>query len=50
VKVLLIEDDPKTVRALARGLRAKGSERVTANTSEEAFFWLVAKVQFERFC
>src|SRR6266498_1864136 len=40
VKVLLIEDDPKTVRALASGLRGEGFEPVTAKTGEEGFFLL----------
>jgi len=40
VKVLLIEDDPKTVRALAKGLRGEGFEPVTAKTGEEGFFLL----------
>jgi two-component system copper resistance phosphate regulon response regulator CusR len=38
VKVLLIEDDPKTVRALASGLRGEGFEPVMAKTGEEGFF------------
>ena len=40
VKLLLIEDDPKTVRALASGLRGEGFETVTAKTGEEGFFLL----------
>ena len=40
MKVLLIEDDPKTVRAVARGLRGEGFEPVTAKTGEEGFFLL----------
>jgi DNA-binding response OmpR family regulator len=40
VKVLLIEDDPKTVRALANGLRGEGFEPVMAKTGEEGFFLL----------
>jgi two-component system copper resistance phosphate regulon response regulator CusR len=40
VKVLLIEDDPKTVRALAKGLRGEGFEPATAKTGEEVFFLL----------
>ena len=40
VRVLLIEDDPKTVRAIARGLRGEGFEPVTAKTGEEGFFLL----------
>jgi two-component system copper resistance phosphate regulon response regulator CusR len=40
VKVLLIEDDPKTVRALASGLRGEGFEPVTAKTGEDGFFLL----------
>lgn len=40
MKVLLVEDDPKTVRALASGLRGEGFEPVTAKTGEEGFFLL----------
>jgi len=40
VKALLIEDDPKTVRALASGLRGEGFEAMTAKTGEEGFFLL----------
>lgn len=40
MKVLLIEDDPKTIRALARGLRGESFEPVTAKTGEEGFFLL----------
>ena len=40
MKVLLIEDDPKTVRALANGLRGEGFEAVMAKTGEEGFFLL----------
>ena len=40
VRVLLIEDDPKIVRAIARGLRGEGFEPVTAKTGEEGFFLL----------
>jgi two-component system copper resistance phosphate regulon response regulator CusR len=36
----LIEDDPKTARALASGLRSEGFEPMTANTGEEGFFLL----------
>jgi DNA-binding response OmpR family regulator len=46
VKVLLIEDDPKTVRALANGLRGEGFEPVTAKTGEEGFF-LVSRESFD---
>jgi two-component system, OmpR family, copper resistance phosphate regulon response regulator CusR len=40
MKVLLIEDDAKTVRALASGLRGEGFEAMTAKTGEEGFFLL----------
>jgi two-component system copper resistance phosphate regulon response regulator CusR len=40
VRVLLIEDDGKTARALASGLRGEGFEAVTAKTGEEGFFLL----------
>jgi len=40
VRVLLIEDDAKTARALASGLRGEGFEPTTANTGEEGFFLL----------
>lgn len=40
MRVLLIEDDAKTARALASGLRSEGFEPVTANTGEEGFFLL----------
>jgi DNA-binding response OmpR family regulator len=40
VRVLLIEDDAKTARALASGLRSEGFEPITANTGEEGFFLL----------
>jgi two-component system copper resistance phosphate regulon response regulator CusR len=46
VRVLLIEDDPKTVRALASGLRGEGFEPVTAKTGEEGFF-LVSRESFD---
>jgi DNA-binding response OmpR family regulator len=46
VKVLLIEDDPKTVRALASGLRGEGFEPVTAKTGEEGFF-LISRESFD---
>jgi two-component system, OmpR family, copper resistance phosphate regulon response regulator CusR len=36
----LIEDDPKTVRAIASGMRAEGFEAVTAKSGEEGFFLL----------
>ncbi len=42
----MIEDDPKTVRALARGLRGEGFEPVTAKTGEEGFF-LVSRESFD---
>jgi len=40
VRVLLIEDDAKTARALASGLLGEGFEPMTANTGEEGFFLL----------
>jgi two-component system, OmpR family, copper resistance phosphate regulon response regulator CusR len=40
VRALLIEDDTKTARALAHGLRGEGFEPVTAKTGEEGFFLL----------
>jgi two-component system, OmpR family, copper resistance phosphate regulon response regulator CusR len=40
MKVLLIEDDAKTARALASGLRGEGFEAITAKTGEEGFFLL----------
>jgi two-component system copper resistance phosphate regulon response regulator CusR len=40
VKVLLIEDDAKTARAVASGLRSEGFQPVIANTGEEGFFLL----------
>jgi two-component system copper resistance phosphate regulon response regulator CusR len=42
----LIEDDPKTARALATGLRSEGFEPMTANTGEEGFF-LVSRESFD---
>ena len=40
VRVLLIEDDAKTARALASGLSSEGFEPVMANTGEDGFFLL----------
>lgn len=40
MRVLLVEDDAKTARAVAKGLRSEGFEAVTANTGEEGFFLL----------
>lgn len=40
MKVLLIEDDPKIVRALANGFRGEGFKPETAKTGEEGFFLL----------
>ena len=40
MKVLLIEDDPKIVRALANGFRGEGFKPATAKTGEEGFFLL----------
>lgn len=42
----MIEDDPKTVRALASGLQGEGFEPVTAKTGEEGFF-LVSRESFD---
>ncbi len=46
MKVLLIEDDPKTVRALANGLWGEGFEPVMAKTGEEGFF-LLSRERFD---
>src|SRR2546430_12183598 len=46
VRALLIEDDAKTARALASGLRGEGFETVTAKTGEEGFF-LVSRESFD---
>ena len=46
VRVLLIEDDAKTARALANGLRGEGFEVTTAKTGEEGFF-LVSRESFD---
>lgn len=40
MKALLIEDDAKTARALAQGLRGEGCEAAIAKTGEEGFFLL----------
>jgi len=40
LRVLLIEDDAKTARALAHGLRGEGFEAATAKTGEDVFFLL----------
>ena len=40
VRVLLIEDDAKTARALASGLKGEDFEPTTAKTGEEGFFLL----------
>ncbi|MDQ3624432.1 MAG: response regulator transcription factor [Verrucomicrobiota bacterium] len=40
MKALLIEDDAKTARALAQGLRGEGFEAAIARTGEEGFFLL----------
>src|SRR5437762_11670888 len=40
VRALLIEDDTKTARALASGLRGEGFEPTMAKTGEEGFFLL----------
>jgi two-component system copper resistance phosphate regulon response regulator CusR len=38
VKALLIEDNPKTARALARGLHSEGFETAIARSGEDGFF------------
>ena len=40
MSILLIEDDAKTARALASGLRSEGFAPLIANTGEEGFFVL----------
>lgn len=40
VRALLLEDDAKTARAVASGLRSEGFDPVTAKTGEEGFFLL----------
>ena len=42
----MVEDDPKTVRALASGLRGEGFKPVMARTGEEGFF-LVSRESFD---
>jgi len=44
VRVLLIEDDAKTARAVASGLRSEGFQTVIANTGEEGFFLLSREI------
>jgi two-component system copper resistance phosphate regulon response regulator CusR len=44
VRVLLIEDDSKTARAVASGLRSEGFQPVIANTGEEGFFLLSREI------
>jgi DNA-binding response OmpR family regulator len=44
VRVLLIEDDAKTARAVASGLRSEGFQPVIANTGEEGFFLLSREI------
>lgn len=43
MRVLIIEDDEKTARAIAAGLEAGGFSAVTAHTGEEGFFRLNAE-------
>ena len=38
MKILVVEDDAKTARALAQGLRGEGFEATIAKTGEEGFF------------
>ena len=40
VRALLIEDDAKTARALAKGATGEAFEAMTATTGEEGFFLL----------
>lgn len=40
MRVLIIEDDEKTARALASGLEGSGFSTATAHTGEEGFFLL----------
>jgi len=43
MRVLIIEDDEKTARAIASGLQAGGFSAATAHTGEEGFFLLNAE-------
>jgi two-component system copper resistance phosphate regulon response regulator CusR len=43
MRVLIIEDDEKTARAIASGLEAGGFSATTAHTGEEGFFLLNAE-------
>jgi two-component system copper resistance phosphate regulon response regulator CusR len=43
MRVLIIEDDEKTARAIASGLEATGFSAATANTGEDGFFLLNAE-------
>jgi two-component system copper resistance phosphate regulon response regulator CusR len=43
MRVLIIEDDEKTARAIASGLAATGISAATAHTGEEGFFLLGAE-------
>ena len=44
MRVLIIEDDEKTARAIASGLEAGGFSAKMAHTGEEGFFLLNAEV------
>jgi DNA-binding response OmpR family regulator len=43
VKILVIEDEPKTAQALRKGLSGEGYEATVAKTGEEGFFLLNAE-------
>jgi two-component system copper resistance phosphate regulon response regulator CusR len=43
MRLLIVEDDPKTARALASGLERGGFSTATAQTGEEGFFLLNAQ-------
>jgi DNA-binding response OmpR family regulator len=43
VKILVIEDEPKTAQALRKGLSGEGYEAAVAKTGEEGFFLLNAE-------
>ena len=43
MRVLIVEDDEKTARALAAGLEGAGFSTATAHTGEDGFFRLNAE-------
>jgi len=43
VRILIIEDDPKTARAIRQGLCGEGYEAAVARTGEDGFFQLSAE-------